>query len=155
MIRRPPRSTQSRSSAASDVYKRQGVVRRRRRLEEEEEERDLLILRTRRVDKTISMMMMILIRIIKENPCARGTRDETSERTRTSCILWDQKRRRRNPRKCIIDNSGQTSARRSYAKTDRRCIAFMVKVREQTRRVQKQPQKGEILLFNHHHQKKI
>src|SRR5680860_949479 len=26
MIRRPPRSTQSRSSAASDVYKRQGVV---------------------------------------------------------------------------------------------------------------------------------
>src|SRR5680860_1895692 len=25
MIRRPPRSTQSRSSAASDVYKRQGV----------------------------------------------------------------------------------------------------------------------------------
>ena len=28
MIRRPPRSTQSRSSAASDVYKRQGVARR-------------------------------------------------------------------------------------------------------------------------------
>src|SRR5450756_3144352 len=27
MIRRPPRSTQSRSSAASDVYKRQGLVR--------------------------------------------------------------------------------------------------------------------------------
>ena len=27
MIRRPPRSTQSRSSAASDVYKRQGPVR--------------------------------------------------------------------------------------------------------------------------------
>src|SRR5450756_267217 len=27
MIRRPPRSTQSRSSAASDVYKRQGVLR--------------------------------------------------------------------------------------------------------------------------------
>src|SRR5450756_3192879 len=27
MIRRPPRSTQSRSSAASDVYKRQSVVR--------------------------------------------------------------------------------------------------------------------------------
>ena len=27
MIRRPPRSTQSRSSAASDVYKRQGVTR--------------------------------------------------------------------------------------------------------------------------------
>src|SRR5450756_2428212 len=27
MIRRPPRSTQSRSSAASDVYKRQEVVR--------------------------------------------------------------------------------------------------------------------------------
>src|SRR5450756_1939991 len=27
MIRRPPRSTQSRSSAASDVYKRQGVRR--------------------------------------------------------------------------------------------------------------------------------
>src|SRR5450756_3015436 len=27
MIRRPPRSTQSRSSAASDVYKRQGKVR--------------------------------------------------------------------------------------------------------------------------------
>src|SRR5450756_1900901 len=27
MIRRPPRSTQSRSSAASDVYKRQGVGR--------------------------------------------------------------------------------------------------------------------------------
>src|SRR5450756_1212365 len=26
MIRRPPRSTQSRSSAASDVYKRQGVT---------------------------------------------------------------------------------------------------------------------------------
>ena len=26
MIRRPPRSTQSRSSAASDVYKRQGVI---------------------------------------------------------------------------------------------------------------------------------
>src|SRR5680860_1241301 len=26
MIRRPPRSTQSRSSAASDVYKRQGVA---------------------------------------------------------------------------------------------------------------------------------
>ena len=26
MIRRPPRSTQSRSSAASDVYKRQGYV---------------------------------------------------------------------------------------------------------------------------------
>src|SRR5450756_2627818 len=26
MIRRPPRSTQSRSSAASDVYKRQGLV---------------------------------------------------------------------------------------------------------------------------------
>ena len=26
MIRRPPRSTQSRSSAASDVYKRQGEV---------------------------------------------------------------------------------------------------------------------------------
>src|SRR5450756_1473621 len=26
MIRRPPRSTQSRSSAASDVYKRQGVM---------------------------------------------------------------------------------------------------------------------------------
>ena len=25
MIRRPPRSTQSRSSAASDVYKRQGI----------------------------------------------------------------------------------------------------------------------------------
>src|SRR5450756_1031759 len=29
MIRRPPRSTQSRSSAASDVYKRQGVEWRR------------------------------------------------------------------------------------------------------------------------------
>src|SRR5680860_1212511 len=29
MIRRPPRSTQSRSSAASDVYKRQGVVHTR------------------------------------------------------------------------------------------------------------------------------
>src|SRR5450756_3103442 len=29
MIRRPPRSTQSRSSAASDVYKRQEVHRRR------------------------------------------------------------------------------------------------------------------------------
>src|SRR5450756_643458 len=28
MIRRPPRSTQSRSSAASDVYKRQGCERR-------------------------------------------------------------------------------------------------------------------------------
>src|SRR5450756_3008780 len=28
MIRRPPRSTQSRSSAASDVYKRQGLDRR-------------------------------------------------------------------------------------------------------------------------------
>ena len=28
MIRRPPRSTQSRSSAASDVYKRQGGQRR-------------------------------------------------------------------------------------------------------------------------------
>src|SRR5450756_3194965 len=28
MIRRPPRSTQSRSSAASDVYKRQTVTRR-------------------------------------------------------------------------------------------------------------------------------
>src|SRR5450756_3176823 len=27
MIRRPPRSTQSRSSAASDVYKRQGTFR--------------------------------------------------------------------------------------------------------------------------------
>src|SRR5659263_534503 len=27
MIRRPPRSTQSRSSAASDVYKRQGTTR--------------------------------------------------------------------------------------------------------------------------------
>ena len=27
MIRRPPRSTQSRSSAASDVYKRQGMGR--------------------------------------------------------------------------------------------------------------------------------
>ena len=27
MVRRPPRSTQSRSSAASDVYKRQGVNR--------------------------------------------------------------------------------------------------------------------------------
>ena len=27
MIRRPPRSTQSRSSAASDVYKRQGIAR--------------------------------------------------------------------------------------------------------------------------------
>ena len=27
MIRRPPRSTQSRSSAASDVYKRQGAKR--------------------------------------------------------------------------------------------------------------------------------
>src|SRR5665809_152874 len=27
MIRRPPRSTQSRSSAASDVYKRQGLYR--------------------------------------------------------------------------------------------------------------------------------
>ena len=27
MIRRPPRSTQSRSSAASDVYKRQGLDR--------------------------------------------------------------------------------------------------------------------------------
>ena len=26
MIRRPPRSTQSRSSAASDVYKRQGLT---------------------------------------------------------------------------------------------------------------------------------
>src|SRR5450756_2313195 len=26
MIRRPPRSTQSRSSAASDVYKRQGLI---------------------------------------------------------------------------------------------------------------------------------
>ena len=26
MIRRPPRSTQSRSSAASDVYKRQGIA---------------------------------------------------------------------------------------------------------------------------------
>src|SRR5680860_305759 len=31
MIRRPPRSTQSRSSAASDVYKRQDIVRLRRR----------------------------------------------------------------------------------------------------------------------------
>eukprot|EP00657_Telonema_sp_P-1_P004719 TRINITY_DN21162_c0_g1_i1.p1 TRINITY_DN21162_c0_g1~~TRINITY_DN21162_c0_g1_i1.p1 ORF type:complete len:101 (-),score=41.81 TRINITY_DN21162_c0_g1_i1:6-308(-) len=30
MIRRPPRSTQSRSSAASDVYKRQSVGRCRR-----------------------------------------------------------------------------------------------------------------------------
>src|SRR5450756_3185111 len=30
MIRRPPRSTQSRSSAASDVYKRQGPERARR-----------------------------------------------------------------------------------------------------------------------------
>src|SRR5450756_3214176 len=29
MIRRPPRSTQSRSSAASDVYKRQGKARQR------------------------------------------------------------------------------------------------------------------------------
>src|SRR5450756_2953601 len=29
MIRRPPRSTQSRSSAASDVYKRQGMTRTR------------------------------------------------------------------------------------------------------------------------------
>src|SRR5450756_1686141 len=29
MIRRPPRSTQSRSSAASDVYKRQGVSHHR------------------------------------------------------------------------------------------------------------------------------
>ena len=28
MIRRPPRSTQSRSSAASDVYKRQGITLR-------------------------------------------------------------------------------------------------------------------------------
>src|SRR5450756_529900 len=28
MIRRPPRSTQSRSSAASDVYKRQGLLQR-------------------------------------------------------------------------------------------------------------------------------
>ena len=28
MIRRPPRSTQSRSSAASDVYKRQGSLRK-------------------------------------------------------------------------------------------------------------------------------
>src|SRR5450756_2363865 len=28
MIRRPPRSTQSRSSAASDVYKRQGLLYR-------------------------------------------------------------------------------------------------------------------------------
>src|SRR5450756_3231086 len=27
MIRRPPRSTQSRSSAASDVYKRQGYIK--------------------------------------------------------------------------------------------------------------------------------
>src|SRR5680860_1925244 len=32
MIRRPPRSTQSRSSAASDVYKRQSEVRARRPL---------------------------------------------------------------------------------------------------------------------------
>src|SRR5450756_3235866 len=30
MIRRPPRSTQSRSSAASDVYKRQGEIIERR-----------------------------------------------------------------------------------------------------------------------------
>ena len=29
MIRRPPRSTQSRSSAASDVYKRQGLTYQR------------------------------------------------------------------------------------------------------------------------------
>src|SRR5450756_497138 len=32
MIRRPPRSTQSRSSAASDVYKRQDLMRARQRL---------------------------------------------------------------------------------------------------------------------------
>src|SRR5665809_163960 len=32
MVRRPPRSTQSRSSAASDVYKRQGLGRTRVRL---------------------------------------------------------------------------------------------------------------------------
>src|SRR5450756_2264974 len=31
MIRRPPRSTQSRSSAASDVYKRQGLPGKRKR----------------------------------------------------------------------------------------------------------------------------
>src|SRR5450756_2008650 len=31
MIRRPPRSTQSRSSAASDVYKRQALTRRGQR----------------------------------------------------------------------------------------------------------------------------
>src|SRR5450756_712305 len=34
MIRRPPRSTQSRSSAASDVYKRQGLVRVERAVKE-------------------------------------------------------------------------------------------------------------------------
>src|SRR5450756_3171116 len=34
MIRRPPRSTQSRSSAASDVYKRQVEVRREADLED-------------------------------------------------------------------------------------------------------------------------
>ncbi|WP_460379460.1 hypothetical protein, partial [Staphylococcus aureus] len=32
MIRRPPRSTRVRSSAASDVYKRQVIKRRRNRL---------------------------------------------------------------------------------------------------------------------------
>ena len=35
MIRRPPRSTQSRSSAASDVYKRQEVAQELRALETE------------------------------------------------------------------------------------------------------------------------
>ena len=33
MIRRPPRSTQSRSSAASDVYKRQNIVEQAQRVD--------------------------------------------------------------------------------------------------------------------------
>ena len=37
MIRRPPRSTQSRSSAASDVYKRQPPRRRRRQMDRDDE----------------------------------------------------------------------------------------------------------------------
>ena len=37
MIRRPPRSTLDRSSAASDVYKRQEVERNRERLEKQQD----------------------------------------------------------------------------------------------------------------------
>src|SRR5450756_2479079 len=42
MIRRPPRSTQSRSSAASDVYKRQIVVNEQKMVEWGKVARDML-----------------------------------------------------------------------------------------------------------------